>query len=76
MRALTKLLEVDKDWVPHSDGTSLYIRPFIIATQSGLGVHPAKEYKFMIICCPVGSYYKEGLNPVKIYVESEYVRAA
>ena len=75
LRALTKLLEVDKDWVPHSDGTSLYIRPFIIATQSGLGVHPAKEYKFMIICCPVGSYYKEGLNPVKIYVESEYVRA-
>lgn len=75
LKALTQLLEIDKDWVPHSDGTSLYIRPFIIATQSGLGVHPAKEYKFMIICCPVGSYYKEGLNPVKIYVENEYVRA-
>ena len=75
LEALTKLLEIDKDWVPHLPGTSLYIRPFIIATQKGLGVHPAKEYKFLIICCPVGSYYKEGLNPVKIYVESEYVRA-
>ena len=75
LEALTKLIEIDKDWVPHSEGTSLYIRPFIIATQSGLGVHPAKEYKFLIICCPVGSYYKEGLNPVKIYVENEYVRA-
>lgn len=75
LKALTKLIEIDKDWVPHEKGTSLYIRPFVIATQSGLGVHPAKEYKFIIICCPVGSYYKEGLNPVKIYVESEYVRA-
>ncbi|MBQ3047998.1 MAG: branched-chain amino acid aminotransferase, partial [Clostridia bacterium] len=75
LKALTTLIEIDKDWVPHDKGTSLYIRPFVIATQSGLGVHPAKEYKFIIICCPVGSYYKEGLNPVKIYVESEYVRA-
>ena len=75
LEALIKLLELDKDWVPHLPGTSLYIRPFIIATQKGLGVHPAKEYKFLIICCPVGSYYKEGLNPVKIYVEDEYVRA-
>lgn len=75
LKALEKLLEIDKDWVPHLPGTSLYIRPFIIATQKSLGVHPAKEYKFLIICCPVGSYYKEGLNPVKIYVESEYVRA-
>jgi len=75
LEALIKLLELDKNWVPHLPGTSLYIRPFIIATQKGLGVHPAKEYKFLIICCPVGSYYKEGLNPVKIYVEDEYVRA-
>ena len=75
LQALTELLKLDKDWVPHLPGTSLYIRPFIIATQKSLGVHPAKEYKFIIICCPVGSYYKEGLNPVKIYVENEYVRA-
>lgn len=75
LKALTTLLEIDKDWVPHQKGTSLYIRPFIIATERGLSVHPAKEYKFLIICSPVGSYYKEGLNPVKIYVESEYVRA-
>ena len=75
LKALVELIKIDKDWVPHQEGTSLYIRPFIISTEVGLGVHPAKEYKFMIICGPVGSYYKEGLNPVKIYVESEYVRA-
>ena len=75
LEALIKLLELDKDWIPTKEGTSLYIRPFIIATESGLGVHPAKEYKFVIICCPVGSYYKEGLNPVKIFIETEYVRA-
>ncbi len=73
--ALKQLIKLDEDWVPRSEGTSLYIRPFIISTEIGLGVHPAKEYKFMIICCPVGSYYKEGLNPVKIYIENEYVRA-
>ena len=75
LKALMELIKIDKDWVPHQEGTSLYIRPFIISTEVGLGVHPAKEYKFIIICGPVGSYYKEGLNPVKIYVESEYVRA-
>ena len=75
LKALMELIKIDKDWVPHKPGTSLYVRPFIISTEVGLGVHPAKEYKFIIICGPVGSYYKEGLNPVKIYVESEYVRA-
>lgn len=75
LKALVELIKIDKDWIPTADGTSLYIRPFIIATQAGLGVHPAKEYKFIIICSPVGSYYKEGLNPVKIYIETEYVRA-
>jgi len=75
LEALKKLIEVDQDWVPHAPGTSLYIRPFIIATQPYLGVNPSTNYKFMIIMSPVGAYYKEGINPVKIAVEDEYVRS-
>jgi len=73
--ALNQLLEIDKEWIPTAEGTSLYIRPFIIATESHLGVSSAKEYKFMIILSPVGSYYKEGIHPVKILVENNFVRA-
>ncbi|WP_068619153.1 branched-chain amino acid aminotransferase [Paenibacillus tuaregi] len=75
LEALLKLLNVDRDWVPSSEGTSLYIRPFIIATEAALGVAPSTQYKFMIILSPVGSYYEEGIHPVKIHVESSYVRA-
>ena len=75
VQAVKTLVEVDKDWVPHSDGASLYIRPFIIATTPSLGVHAAHDYLFCIITCPVGAYYAEGINPVKIYVENEDVRA-
>ena len=73
--ALKALISVEKDWVPALEGTSLYIRPFIIATDVQLGVHPSNSYKFIIILCPVGSYYPEGIKPVKIFVEREYVRA-
>ncbi|MCU9614287.1 branched-chain amino acid aminotransferase [Caldibacillus lycopersici] len=76
MDALLALLEVEKDWVPTLNGTSLYIRPFVIATEPYLGVRPAHEYKFIIILSPVGAYYSgKQLMPVKIYVEDEYVRA-
>lgn len=75
LKALLKLIEIDKDWVPDAEGTSLYIRPFIIATEPHIGVHPSNSYHFIIITGPVGAYYKEGINPVKIYVESKYVRA-
>lgn len=73
--AVNALVSVDKAWVPSQPGTSLYIRPFIIATDNGLGVHASKRYLFAIICSPVGTYYPEGINPVKIYVENEDVRA-
>jgi branched-chain amino acid aminotransferase len=76
MDALKKLVLLDKDWIPRSQGTSLYIRPTMIATEPHLGVRPAKAYLFYIIIGPVGAYYKEGLNPVKIWVEDKYVRAA
>lgn len=73
--ALKELIRVERDWIPSAEGTSLYIRPFMIATDAYLGVAPSKKYTFMIILSPVGAYYKEGINPVKIAVESEYVRA-
>ena len=73
--AIKKLVSVDQDWIPTAEGTSLYIRPFIFATEAQVGVHPAQELLFAIILSPVGAYYPEGLNPVKIYVEDKYVRA-
>ncbi len=75
IEACTEIVKANKEWVPTSDNTSLYLRPFCFAYESGLGVHASATYKFMIICSPVGAYYKEGLQPVKIYVEDEYVRA-
>ncbi len=72
---LKKFVEVESDWVPSEPNTSLYLRPFIIATDPHVGVHASHTYLFAIIACPVGSYYKEGINPVKILIESEDVRA-
>ena len=73
--AVKALVSVDKDWVPAEPDTSLYIRPFTIATEEVLGVKASAKYQFIVICSPSGAYYAEGLNPVKIYVEDEYVRA-
>lgn len=72
---LTKLIELEKDWVPSTKGTSLYIRPFIISTEANLSVAPSKRYKFMIILSPVGSYFAGGLKPVTIHVEDQFTRA-
>ena len=76
MEGMKKLILLDREWIPRSEGTSLYIRPTMLATEPHLGVRPAKSYRFFIIIGPVGAYYKEGLNPVKIYVEDFFVRAA
>lgn len=75
LEALKTVVSVDKDWIPTKPGTSLYIRPFVIATDPFLGVRPSHTYKFMIILSPVGAYYASGLDPVKIWIEDEYVRA-
>lgn len=75
VKAIETLVKVEEDWIPTSDGTSLYIRPFIFAADPFLGVHAAKHLIFCIICSPVGAYFPEGLNPVRIYVEQKYVRA-
>ena len=69
------IVEIDKDWVPHIEGASLYIRPFIFAADPFLGVRPGEKYYFMIIMSPSGAYYSTGINPVNIYVETNYVRA-
>lgn len=75
LEGLKALISLEKDWVPHSDGTSLYIRPFLFGNDETLGVHGVHHARFMIIASPVGSYYKEGINPVKIMIEDEDVRA-
>lgn len=75
LQAMIEIVKIDKDWIPTKDGTSLYIRPFIIATDPFLGVRPSDTYKFIIILSPVGAYYPTGLEPVKIWIEDDYVRA-
>ncbi|WCN39566.1 branched-chain amino acid aminotransferase [Aneurinibacillus uraniidurans] len=75
LEGIKELVRTDADWIPTAEGTSLYIRPFIIATDAALGVHPSPQYLLAVILSPVGAYYPEGLKPVKINVESEYVRA-
>ena len=75
VEAVEELVKVEKDWVPSEPETSLYIRPFMFETESSLGVHMASAYKFVVICTPVGAYYAEGVNPVRILVEDELVRA-
>lgn len=75
LAAMKELIRLDQEWVPRSPGATLYIRPFMIATEAALGVRPSKEYLFSIILSPVGAYYPEGFNPVKIYVSDTYVRA-
>ena len=75
LKALEAFVSVEKDWTPSSEGTSLYLRPFMFGNDETLGVHPIHKAVFVIIASPVGSYYKEGLNPVKIMIETEDVRA-
>jgi len=75
LHALVELLKVEKDWVPSAPGTSLYIRPAIVAMDPYVGLRVSQTYRFFIILTPVGAYYPEGFNPVKIWVTSKYVRA-
>jgi len=75
LHAIEELVKVDRDWIPMQDGASLYIRPFVFAVDPFLGVRPAKQYVFAVILSPVGAYYPEGMSPVKIFVEQNYVRA-
>ena len=75
LRILKTFVELEKEWVPHSEGASLYLRPFMFGDDPFLGVHGVNHAVYMIIASPSGSYYKEGINPVGIMIESEDVRA-
>ncbi len=75
MDALLQFVALEQDWTPSAPGTSLYLRPFLYGNDETLGVHGVKHATFVIIASPVGSYYKEGINPVKIMIEDEDVRA-
>ena len=75
VQAVKTVVAVDADWIPSEPGTSLYIRPFIIATDDFLGVKPSQTYLFIIILSPSGAYYESGLEPVGIWIEDDYVRA-
>lgn len=75
LAGITELVKLEQDWVPSEEGTSLYIRPFVIGVDPALGVHSSHHCMYIVIVCPVGAYYPEGLAPVKIYVEDQDVRA-
>ncbi|HMO69366.1 MAG TPA: aminotransferase class IV, partial [Novosphingobium sp.] len=75
VEAVRELVRADRDWFPSAEGGLLYLRPFMIATEAFLGVRPAKEYKFLVIASPAGSYFKSGAPAVSIWV-SDYTRAA
>lgn len=75
LEAIEELVGLEKDWIPSAEGTSLYIRPFIISSEPFLGVAPSQHYQFIVILSPVGAYYEDGIDPVKIAVENHYVRA-
>ncbi|MBR2731229.1 MAG: branched-chain amino acid aminotransferase [Clostridia bacterium] len=75
LKIFDTLVELEKDWIPHQEGTSLYLRPFLFGNDENLGVHAVHKATFVLICSPVGAYYAEGINPVKIAIESEDVRA-
>lgn len=74
--SIRTLVKLDRDWVPDTRGASLYLRPTLIGTEPFLGVRPSEKYLFFVITSPVGAYYAEGFNPVKIWIEEEYIRAA
>ena len=75
MEVLETFVSCEKDWTPYNEGTSLYLRPFMFGNDETLGVHAVHNARFVIIASPVGSYYKEGINPVKIMIEAQDVRA-
>ena len=75
LEILNTIVELEKDWVPHSEGTSLYLRPYMFGNDPHLGVHAVNNATFVVICSPVGAYYAEGIKPVKIAIESQDVRA-
>ena len=76
LESLSALVDVDQDWVPDGADSSLYLRPFMISTEVGLGVRPASEYAYLLIASPAGAYFPNGIKPVSVWLSTEYTRAA
>lgn len=76
VESLETLVSVDANWVPNKEEQSLYLRPFMISTEVGLGVRPANSYAYLLIASPVGAYFPQGVKPVTVWISTEYVRAA
>ncbi|MET8760378.1 branched-chain amino acid aminotransferase [Lentzea sp. NPDC004782] len=76
LESVRQILAVDSRWVPSAEEESLYLRPFMISTEKGLGVRPASEYLYVLIASPAGSYFAGGVRPVSVWLSTEYVRAA
>src|SRR5690606_5899947 len=76
LKSVESLVEIDRDWLPSVEGGSLYLRPFMFASEVFLGVRPAKEYLYMVIASPVGAYFKAGASAITIWVSEHYSRAA
>jgi branched-chain amino acid aminotransferase len=74
--SLETLVDVDRDWVPAHDDSALYLRPFMMSTEVGLGVRPANAYAFLLIASPAGAYFANGVKPVSVWLSTEYTRAA
>jgi branched-chain amino acid aminotransferase len=75
LESLKELLLLEREWIPQERGAALYIRPTMIATEPRLGVRQASEYLYFVILCPVGPYFREGFNPVGVFVSDKYVRS-
>ncbi len=76
LASVNALVEQDREWVPGGDDQSLYLRPFMISTEVGLGVRPANAYKYLLIASPAGAYFPQGVKPVSVWISDDYVRAA
>ena len=76
VESLSALVDVDRDWVPEGNDASLYLRPFMVSTEVGLGVRPASEYAYLLIASPAGAYFPNGIKPVSVWLSTEYTRAA
>src|SRR2546430_15203223 len=74
--SLHELIKIDRDWIPTTEDGSLYLRPFMYASEVFLGVKPSSEYLYLVIASPVGSYFKGGVKPVSVWVSQDYTRAA
>src|SRR5204863_366963 len=76
LESLHQLVSIDREWIPGDEGTSLYLRPFMYASEVFLGVKPSAEYLYVVIASPTSSYFKGGVKPIALWISDDYTRAA